>query len=178
MTIRKGLNTKLSEQEVIECARNSYSGVLLGCNGGWHYSVYDHAKLRRGITTQANKPYRGNTYSVCDTATPRAPGSWQSTYYTLQSFNEPLMKEYLYSIGPLYVTIYVNKDFFSYRSGVYTDKYNLCNPQYFNNHAVLLVGYGNENGLDYWLVKNSWSKIQKYDFWPYLIFWNYRHCVW
>lgn len=47
-------------------------------------------------------------------------------------------------------------DFGAYKSGVfYNDKCD--NTGGSCNHAVTLVGYGNENGEDYWLIRNSWG---------------------
>ncbi len=65
------------------------------------------------------------------------------------------MTEALATQGPLAVTLYITSNFQNYASGVFTD--NSCankNP----NHAVNLVGYGTQNGQDYYILRNSWGK--------------------
>ena len=68
--------------------------------------------------------------------------------------NENRLKNIVASYGPVAVAINAAKSLTNYKSGVYTNP--KCSKTL--NHAVLLVGYGNDpkTKLDYWLVKNSW----------------------
>jgi cathepsin L len=57
--------------------------------------------------------------------------------------------------GPVSVAIEADKSIFqSYRSGVITNA-RKCGKKL--DHGVLAVGYGTEDGEDYFLVKNSWG---------------------
>lgn len=56
------------------------------------------------------------------------------------------------TMGPISVGIdATHRSFQLYKSGVY---YEPACSNTTSDHAVLVVGYGTENGKDYWLVKN------------------------
>ena len=62
------------------------------------------------------------------------------------------MKTYLNSVGPLSIGISAI-DLTTYMGGVLECKVNDV-----MDLGVLLIGYGHDNGNEYWLVKNSWGK--------------------
>jgi len=55
--------------------------------------------------------------------------------------------------GPVETTFTVYQDFFSYKSGVYQH----VTGDYDGGHAIKVLGWGTENGVDYWLCANSWN---------------------
>jgi hypothetical protein len=51
----------------------------------------------------------------------------------------------------------VAPDFFSYQDGVYGNTRCTAGSANTMNHALLIIGFGSDNGADYWLVQNSWG---------------------
>lgn len=69
--------------------------------------------------------------------------------------DEELMKEALYKLGPLSIQANANP-FMHYHSGIANFNEEDCDPTDLD-HVLQLVGYGTENGVDYWKIRNSWG---------------------
>ena len=81
-----------------------------------------------------------------------APKATIDGYVALPTNNYTMLMNAVASVGP--VAISVDAGWGAYEGGIY-DGCNQANPDI--DHAVVLVGYGEENGSKYWLVRNSWS---------------------
>lgn len=155
LSLKKRNHDKLSEQEAVECIRKYKD---FGCGGGWGPEVFYWASTVGGVTTANRRPYKAVDYTSCNTdANPRSPGSKTvAGYVYITGEYEDAMKDAIVNVGPIHVSLHMSSDMAAYSSGIFSDSKNQCANQG-NNHAVLLVGYGSENGQDYWLVKNSWG---------------------
>jgi cathepsin L len=82
-----------------------------------------------------------------------------SDYRFIEEGSESALGEAIATIGPVAVCIDTDgvKDAFNfYEKGVYNNP-SCSTSQNEIDHCVLAVGYGTDNGNDYWLVKNSWG---------------------
>ena len=56
--------------------------------------------------------------------------------------------------GPVEAAFEVYEDFLLYKEGVYQ---TTPGAKLVGGHAVVIIGWGQENGQNYWLVKNNWN---------------------
>lgn len=68
----------------------------------------------------------------------------------------PMMREVARS-GPIVVSFEPKADIMYYSGGIYSSTENQHAEWEQVDHAVLLVGYGEENGKKYWVLQNSWG---------------------
>jgi cathepsin H len=153
MKISHGEEVLLSEQELVDCPDPDKYDTH-GCNGGLPSYAFDFIH-DFGIEHENDYPYQAHD-AECRFNKER-PRVTTDGAFIIEEGNEDQLKEELFQKGPVSVAFEVVEDFMDYTSGVYSSTECKNGPMDVN-HAVLAVGYGTENGVDYWLVKNSWSE--------------------
>jgi C1A family cysteine protease len=109
--------------------------------------------MDNGLCSEAAYPYKGVDGSCATTRCASAVGTSPLTCYDIPENNQVALKAAV-AITPVSIAIEADKRIFqSYSSGVITG--TQCGTNL--DHGVLIVGYGEERGAKYWLVKNSWD---------------------
>jgi len=152
----------LSEQELLTCA--SYNSSTLGvydnngCGGGEQSNAIRWVYLNGGITDEASMPYKAATSRNTPCETPAPVASTTDDICGTTSYagaDALLLAGAIVDKGPVTVGIDAGGiEFQLYSGGVYSS--SACSARRIN-HAVTSVGYGNQDDMDFWTVKNSWG---------------------
>ncbi|AQK47112.1 hypothetical protein Zm00014a_017330 [Zea mays] len=138
----------LSEQELVEC---STDGGNSGCNGGLMDAAFDFIIKNGGIDTEDDYPYRA-VDGKCDMNRKNARVVSIDGFEDVPENDEKSLQKAV-AHQPVSVAIEAGgREFQLYKSGVFSGS---CTTNL--DHGVVAVGYGAENGKDYWIVRNSWG---------------------
>uniref|UniRef100_A0A2K5DFF0 Cathepsin S n=1 Tax=Aotus nancymaae TaxID=37293 RepID=A0A2K5DFF0_AOTNA len=150
LKLKTGKLVSLSAQNLVDCSEK-YGNK--GCNGGFMTEAFQYVIDNKGIDSEASYPYKATDQKCQYDSKYRAATC--SKYTELPYGREDVLKEVVANKGPVCVGVDASHpSFFLYRSGVYYDP--ACTQNV--NHGVLVIGYGDLNGKEYWLVKNSWGR--------------------
>ncbi|CAH0545783.1 unnamed protein product [Brassicogethes aeneus] len=146
--IKNNKTVSLSEQNLIDCTQR-YANE--GCRGGYMENSFSYVR-DFGIMTEDAYPYE-NRQKKCRYNESASVLKASGHVGIAKNREEDLMNA-VGTVGPISVTIDASLFMSFYSSGIYNDF--VCSSKALN-HGVLAVGYGNEKGTDYWIVKNSWG---------------------
>ncbi|KAG8384343.1 hypothetical protein BUALT_Bualt04G0108300 [Buddleja alternifolia] len=136
----------LSEQELVDCDRTENGG----CNGGLMDYAFQFIVSNGGMDTDHDYPYRGINRK-CEPSRKNAKVVSIDGYEDVPDDEKALQRAVAHQ--PVSVAIEASgRTLQLYSSGVFNGE---CGTQL--DHGVVVVGYGSENGLDYWIVRNSWG---------------------
>lgn len=182
-----GTTSALSDRIMI-ARKNSFPEVnlapqvLINCNGGGTCEggnpggVYEYIK-EHGIPDETCQPYQArdmscNSLSVCENCHPNAtsftPGSCEQRKeypkYFVSEYGSVSgavhMKAEILARGPIGCGMDVTPEFEAYTGGIFSQWtfFPLI------NHEISIIGWGVENGTEFWIGRNSWGTYWGYVF--------------
>jgi len=146
-------NVVIAPQDMVSCDRWN-----MGCNGGilsWAWSYIQGT----GVVTEECFPYVSGNGAV-----PSCPKSCVDSSVEYKKFKcisgtitkssgPAAIQSDVMANGPVETGFDVYEDFFSYKSGIY----HYTSGSKAGGHAVKIIGWGQENGVNYWICANSWG---------------------
>lgn len=170
-----------ASQQILSCCHKCAGPD--GCNGGWPIGAFAYMKhtglvtggdygSRQGcqpyLMQQCNHHIKGSLpecSSLEKQKTPKCKLHCYNFKHDKTFKQDRIRAEKYYSVlpcaaqneiyqnGPIIATFTVFEDFYTYKSGVYQHVTGARTGR----HAVKVIGWGEEKGVPYWLVANSWN---------------------
>jgi len=147
-----GKDLIFSPQDLVSCDFTNH-----GCNGGNLLLAWVYLNLY-GVATDSCVPYKSGDGSSHPCEKKCADSSehyekYHSTFATQPKSIEAIKLE-IFNNGPVETGFMVYEDFMQYKSGIYSHS----SGKLLGGHAVKIIGWGVENGIEYWIAANSWSE--------------------
>lgn len=154
-----GRAVSLSAQQVMDCSWGFVPGhdsSTAACDGGDAWAGVGHVVDAGGIAATSDYEYLGQDNYCTENGTAKAAKF--RGYARVPPYDEAALMEAVYSRGPLSISMDASQDSFTfYSSGIYQEDACLYKAKDLD-HSMVLLGYGTEDGADYWLIRNSWSE--------------------
>jgi len=150
-----GAFSDFSEQQLLDCAYGQHGAN--GCQGAANHAYFKWLnESNQDLLAEATYPYKNEEPALtCPTGLPSYDrGAKVTNYGVTYNGNEKSLKKLVVKHGAV-VTSVAAIPMYQYKDGIFEG----CNATTNNtlNHAVAVVGYGTDQGVDYWLIKNSWG---------------------
>lgn len=155
MAKQSNINKKLSEMAAIKNTN--------GCNCGYSEWIYDDVIEKEGAVADYLCRYDSskalkNEYNCNPQTMTKVPGSQIIGYSNCKGQSvsiENCMKFILHNNGPLSAYIDYDNFFDTFHKGIYERPLN--RSALLVRHAIAIVGYGEDEGVNYWLLRNSFG---------------------